>query len=349
MSSDTDDLLAGRDGRAERDGRDGRDSNEDFLADGGSGTGFSTAELLELLELPGLGALVTAGTVPPPPDELVAGALASVRAAAAVESGIEPAPARTATLVRRLRRHWMPAAVIVAAVATGASLLPVVDLGGTRPAASANAAAVFLNGVADQAARQKAQEAPYWKVTSQFSDARGPQPPLSHYISRSQTLFKINNAWAPLYVFTLPKGAPRGQRPVIPKDYKTFWPVGDQKITWDQLKTLPTDPAALAVRLRSPGFASSEAGCIENLLVNSPASPKLRAALFRVMAGLPGVRLDGTGKDRVGRTGTRVDFAEFRLLIDAHTGFILQSDSTDRQGRVSDFVYLYTGPAYKLE
>lgn len=63
-----------------------------------------------------------------------------------------------------------------------------------------------------------------------------------------------------------------------------------------------------------------------------PTSPRLRAALFRVLAGLPGVRLLGDRRDRLGRSGVAValtlpggpDRVREELLFDPATSNVLQ-------------------------
>ncbi|MDL4771952.1 CU044_5270 family protein [Actinomadura xylanilytica] len=43
-----------------------------------------------------------------------------------------------------------------------------------------------------------------------------------------------------------------------------------------------------------------------SLLAEAPSPPKVRAAAFRMLAGLPGLKTEGTGTDPLGRTGTVV-------------------------------------------
>ena len=80
------------------------------------------------------------------------------------------------------------------------------------------------------------------------------------------------------------------------------------------LAKLPTDPSALAALISSrkieggpPGPAEDFAQ-IGDLLRETDASPALRAALFTVAAGLPGVEELGTVTDHSGRAGVGVAF-----------------------------------------
>lgn len=75
------------------------------------------------------------------------------------------------------------------------------------------------------------------------------------------------------------------------------------------LTTLPTDPADLLAALRrsSSGKGSFDdqhvMSNVETILSQTYPSPALRAALFKVLAGLPGIRSLGEVQDPTGRTG----------------------------------------------
>jgi hypothetical protein len=116
-----------------------------------------------------------------------------------------------------------------------------------------------------------------------------------------------------------------------------LFPDGHSGVTWDQLYALPTDPAALNTVLSNnvkdfgpdpnpTGGVSSVQELyvtVGDLLRESPASPALRKALYDVAAGIPGVRLVGNMKDRLGRTGVGVERDGETLLIDPATGRLL--------------------------
>jgi hypothetical protein len=80
------------------------------------------------------------------------------------------------------------------------------------------------------------------------------------------------------------------------------------------LSKLPTDPAQLAKLISSRKIEGGPPGPAEDfvqvgdLLRESDASPELRAALFKVAAGIPGVKLLGTVTDSDGRSGTAIAF-----------------------------------------
>jgi hypothetical protein len=80
------------------------------------------------------------------------------------------------------------------------------------------------------------------------------------------------------------------------------------------LSKLPTDPAKLAALISSRKVEGGPPGPAEDfvqvgdLLRETSASPELRAALFKVAAGIPGVKLLGTVTDSDGRSGTAIAF-----------------------------------------
>jgi hypothetical protein len=268
-------------------------------------------------------ALTALRAVPPPPAEVVANAVAAV------------------------------AAAVRAAVVTGAAVLPVVDFGG-KPAASASAASVFLNGVADKAAARRAVRAPYWKVVIHQAKAAGGIGATQTYITSRTGVYSITTP----HKISFKSAKSAANTPVW------SWSLGNGRVTWDQLDELPTDPAKLRARFagETPALAAQD---ITGVLTDTPAGPQLRAALYRVLAGLKGVRLLGTGKDAVGRTGTLVSLDEpgnpargrgtdtsmtFSALIDPRSAQVLQSEQhSGRSGALlSRVTYLSTGPVYKI-
>ena len=80
------------------------------------------------------------------------------------------------------------------------------------------------------------------------------------------------------------------------------------------LSKLPTDPAKLAELISSRKIEGGPPGPAEDfvqvgdLLRETDASPALRAALFKVASGIPGVKVIGTVTDSDGRSGTAIAF-----------------------------------------
>ncbi|MEV0201730.1 hypothetical protein [Nonomuraea sp. NPDC050691] len=86
-----------------------------------------------------------------------------------------------------------------------------------------------------------------------------------------------------------------------------------QRLTYDELQRLPADPEGLkswltrATRVQPvketavDGFVT---GALTDLLHEFPVPKEVRAAAYRALQTMPGVRVKGTAKDSVGRTGT---------------------------------------------
>jgi hypothetical protein len=127
-----------------------------------------------------------------------------------------------------------------------------------------------------------------------------------------------------------------------------------------QVQQLPTDPAALrdlivariAAGPDGRALSTDEAdlrlfGALTELLLDVPAPPKVRAAAFRALAGIPGVTSSGQVADARGRTGVGIElirtgngFREYRQLIFDGTSHLILADNyaaTDAGGhRVKD-------------
>ncbi|SCL54698.1 hypothetical protein GA0070606_2325 [Micromonospora citrea] len=113
------------------------------------------------------------------------------------------------------------------------------------------------------------------------------------------------------------------------------------QLTLEQVRQLPTEPGALrgwvAERIRTgedmgyaPGSALGDRmlfGFLSRLLLDTPAPPKVRAAAFRVLADIPGVRSLGTVQDERGRSGQGVEFRSGSetewLIVDTATHRLL--------------------------
>jgi len=103
------------------------------------------------------------------------------------------------------------------------------------------------------------------------------------------------------------------------------------------LSNLPTDTAQLRQLIVDRKVEGGPAGDAEtftiigDLLRETYAPPALRAALYHIAAGLPGVQLIGTVKDQAGRTGTAVAYASRglrqELIFDPATSALLAEQS----------------------
>lgn len=121
--------------------------------------------------------------------------------------------------------------------------------------------------------------------------------------------------------------------------------------TVSALTGLPGDPGALERALRGwyedenqasvehdgvpmeGDFAQYVFGVAQDLLAG-PITPATKSALFRMLAGQPGITYLGAGTDRLGRRGAVLALkggTEIRLIIDPRTGRLLEQDSGDRK------------------
>ncbi|MEW2384688.1 CU044_5270 family protein [Micromonospora sp. NPDC047707] len=115
--------------------------------------------------------------------------------------------------------------------------------------------------------------------------------------------------------------------------------LGDRNVSQAQLDALPTDPAALrgALLSRFDGGGSDMPTdrdqwlftVAASVVIDLPVSNEVRAAAYRMLAELPGVRALGTVRDVRGRAGQAVAYVEdspgigrfeVRLIINPDTG-----------------------------
>ena len=125
--------------------------------------------------------------------------------------------------------------------------------------------------------------------------------------------------------------------------------------TLDDVLALPSTPEELRGRLLevASGTApdasqvSALAQISSGLLSDTPALPKVRAATYRLLAGLQGATVKHNVVDLSGRTGTAVGFSfpayqlKLQLIIDPTTGKLLSSSHTG--GKNGDTTVLLSG------
>ncbi|RPK49513.1 hypothetical protein EES39_07430 [Streptomyces sp. ADI92-24] len=248
----------------------------------------------DVLDFPGAAALERAGRTEPldPAAQARAHSLVLGAIAADAEAAAVPAPA---VRPRSGRRRLLVAAAAVAAVAAGAAVLPVTDIGG-GPAASASAADVF-GAMADRAAAGNPSAAPYWKTTVKtWVEGRRAYTD-DILLGRDAVVVKAADGR------TVTKRIPGG----------TSWPVGKGEVSWDGLGDLPSEPDALRRALSAGADGPDDAAeqtvqQAGRLLTDAPLSPRLRSALFRVLAKTPGATVTEGVKDGNGRSGTRISW-----------------------------------------
>ncbi|WP_329376428.1 CU044_5270 family protein [Streptomyces sp. NBC_01351] len=300
-----------------------------------------TTDFPDLLDFHGADALRTAGEVAAPSPAVVGAALSAVRSAAAAERGAAPEvvplrPRRPGPRTRRL----IVSAVAIAAIAAGVSVYPVSGLRGSPPAATASAAG-FLRQVAATEARGTATDAPYWKAHTVQSRWGSPRNPDLEY-SETPSVSDVSKWFSADSVFfqagadgqVVKSGA--GSRGWI----KPLPGTRTEGLSWEEVKRLPSDAAALKAVLEGfyPGGPGSDPEAdpflaywdtLSSLLAFAPLEPLQRAAVYELLADLPGLRLVGPVKDSTGRSGTAVETdthdMRIRLIIDPEQGGMLES------------------------
>jgi hypothetical protein len=197
--------------------------------------------------------------------------------------GPESAPRR-----RRLSRRGrvLVAVAAVAAVAAGATVYPVLDMGG-KPPSAASAATQFLNHMADVSNETPVTHGKYWMVNLWAKDGR------------YTALYTVYNDGSR---FTWTRAA--NGKLVRSGHNIADWNVGDRRMPWTEFGQLPTDPEKL--KSYFPTNPQERIDQIMALLAESPASPALRAALFQIVAKSPNVTMTPGAKDSHGRPGTEI-------------------------------------------
>jgi hypothetical protein len=108
--------------------------------------------------------------------------------------------------------------------------------------------------------------------------------------------------------------------------------LGNIELTRQALLNFTTNPQKLYRSLYAAGHSPSEVFVeIGDELRNRPAPAPLRAALFRTLALVPGIRLVGPTRDSVGRRGVAVGFTQYglqdELVFDPKTATLLEERS----------------------
>ncbi|MFE6886950.1 CU044_5270 family protein [Streptomyces sp. NPDC057694] len=126
-----------------------------------------------------------------------------------------------------------------------------------------------------------------------------------------------------------------------------IYALGPRNVSYKELRELPTKTAALRQELERLSTQDGTAGQgaersawllrVTADLVTMPVEPGVRAAAYRVMADLPGVRMSADVSDPLGRKGVGVTFpttnstplgsVRERLVVDPSTGELLADET----------------------
>ncbi|MBH1934923.1 hypothetical protein I5Q34_11665 [Streptomyces sp. AV19] len=321
-----------------------------------------TGNEMDALDFPGADRLRAAGRVAPPSPDVVAAALAAVRSAAggpredAVEEvELEREPVAAVVPVRTWRRRLpvLVSAAAVVVVALGVAFQPWADSGGVQGSPATERTAV----------RERTGPAPYWKVrtmTWQPASETGKGPQKSYrtlWFGRNKALVQEDD------------GTVVETGDFSSETQQMAYDLPGKSLDWDDVGKLPTDPVALRSLL-----AGNDTGefardglfdGIAELLARSPAEPPVRAALFKILTRIPGVRVTEGAKDSTGRAGTAVELDtafdwRSRLVVDTRTFHMLETSNAARGSRewagvrlragdvAERTTYLSTGPAWEV-
>ncbi|MER6826550.1 CU044_5270 family protein [Streptosporangium sp. NPDC000563] len=152
-----------------------------------------------------------------------------------------------------------------------------------------------------------------------------------------------------------------GEGLLKPVTGRTAFSVAGRDMTFEQIRELPADPAALKDRISSmvrgaPRGSDSGvlADALSGLLWSKPSSPEVRAAAYRALAELPNVRYLGTARDERGRKGAAFSFTvrtsptapalvQRTLIIDVASSRVLSSTDAGGPGEEEVEVVLEAG------
>jgi hypothetical protein len=263
-------------------------------------------------------------TVDDPSPRALQAARGTLDAATRAAADRRVAVARRISL-RRHRRHWrLGLTALVGVAATLAVVIaPTLGVGGAKPPATAAAAEVLIRaGAAAGEQPDISRDAAYWHSVASFSDVRA---------GRVGRLEAWNGHTAPsIFIETdsvTSAIGPKSGEPFV--SGKALYGAG---LSWDDLYALPTEPAALETELRRradrdhPEDVADTTmwGDVTEMLMDSPASPALRKALWELAARIPGATLGGAVADSTGRPGVAVNRDGDRFIVDPDTGRLLE-------------------------
>jgi hypothetical protein len=304
---------------------------------------------------------------PPPPSPR-----STAQALRRLEEGIAGPRHRTFRPGRRwsaigLAAAGAAAALAIAATVTGGSDAPI----SPRPSRPVQLSArEVLLSAASSAAKAPAKSGDYWLTSEQQGTTAVVGPPSDRYVIERRTLLKqwVGMGRRPSWQVTRELGArPQGeadraawQRAGSPTRWTSpSWTSGASRWKTERLpvrldfadgsvedvRRLPDDPARLrAYFLKRKGGAEGGPSPTERLfsnayeiLLSEPAPAKVRAAAYRMLADLPGIRSVGRTTDPLGRTGVAVALpdgapsghpsTEQRIVVDPATGALLAGET----------------------
>ncbi|MEV3986206.1 CU044_5270 family protein [Nonomuraea sp. NPDC049758] len=260
------------------------------------------------------------------------------------------ARARMTGAARRRRRPVRPK-VTLAAVAVGAVLaggfvaMPLLGGTGVQTATIPRADAV-LDAAADRLAAQPSGTGAWWRRE------------MTQVLRTKTATYTVEQRvrdvlWASRDLGYRTRRGSVSAKPLTPADEQAWKAAGSPdlcdgclsgktyftplKLTRKPVMDLPAEPQALkAEMLAANGKEAPEAwlwGASKWLLLDVESTPATRAALYRVLAGLPGVRVENDVTDVDGRTGVALTYGQAstrqQIIIDRDSGQLLAVQEAD--------------------
>lgn len=146
--------------------------------------------------------------------------------------------------------------------------------------------------------------------------------------------------------------------PLAPSGTSNLWFAADcfQLGPTNDMQALSTDPRTLLAQMRridgGPSTPAEDFVHVGDFLRETDASPALRAALYRAAALIPGVRLLGSVRDHIGRTGLGVAYEAsgdvHELIFNPRTSELMGEQDSGPGGAGDWAVYLQTRVVNRL-
>lgn len=274
----------------------------------------------------------------PTPAQLAAGRLQ-------LDAAIKTDSASVAAARRGPRpRRWGLSALALAGAAAAAVLVAPLLL----TTAPASAREVLL-AAADAAGHEvdQAAGAAYWHVTSEVDELSTDPYRRDVWKGRSDVSVLRTEQFAA----EAAKAAGGALDPTLVRTESlgpAMFSIGDEALSWAELEQLPTNADELKefltekVRDHPAGEDNQLWEVVTGLLLESPASPALRRALWEVAASIPNVELLGPMTDSVGREGVAVEYNQLDrgwyrvvLILDPTNGTLFETRNIDADGVIN--------------
>ncbi|UBU10290.1 CU044_5270 family protein [Nonomuraea gerenzanensis] len=171
--------------------------------------------------------------------------------------------------------------------------------------------------------------APGWHVRQELGvKPATPQDEAAWRAAGSPTVWRYPEDMKTENLFAVPSRpleAQAGERTVERLDWDTVGDLAGESLTWQQTRAIPDEPEALRhyleerigrLDLTGSGLDEEEArahillrGCVD-IISTVPVSSGTRAAAYRLLASLPGIRAEGETTDPLGRRGQSLRYQE---------------------------------------